>query len=436
MKSLRLALVLALLSTCGLAAWAQDAAVRIRTDAVVDTRIPIAVPSFGCTPGLEAIAKEMTEVVRFDLEITGLFLILPTEHQPASFTGFTDDPTKIDFDAWRATKMEHLTYGYVTEEGDKLTVQCRLFDMVSTTQEIGQLLSAERKYPRLIAHRFSQEIIRLIDGVAGIGTSEICFSAGASGTKEIYVADYDGANMTQVTNHKSISIGPRFSPDGRRIAYLSYKDRYPFLYVFDRSTGKSTPLSKHVGLNASPAWAPDAKTLALTLSKDGNTEIYVTNADGSNSKRLTQDRASDTSPSFSPDGHQIAFVSDRSGRPQIFAMNADGSNVRRLSYQGGSSYDPVWSPDGKSIAYVAERPGDGLEIYVMDADGKNSRRLTDSQGSNESPTWSADSRHVAFASTRSGKSEIWAITLATGQWFRLMSLGISCQGPSWGPRAN
>ena len=115
-------------------------------------------------------------------------------------------------------------------------------------------------------------------------------------------------------------------------------------------------------------------------------------------------------------------------------MTLAGGNVRRLSYQGGSSYDPMWSPDGKSIAYVVEKSGDGLEIYVMDADGKNPRRLTQSQGSNESPSWSADSRHIVFASTRSGRSEIWAITLETGEEFRLSSMNASCQGPYWGPR--
>jgi len=432
-KSMRAALVALIVLAAGRSVPAQQA-VRLQSNYVVDAKIPIAVPVFGGTPGTEALAKEMTEVMRFDLLFTGLFDLLPPDRFPASFTGFTEDATRVDFGAWRATKVEHLVYAYITLDGNNVTAQCRLFDTLTGTQVIGQLLTTERAFPRLIAHRFTEEIVRCLDGVPGIASSEVCFSAGVSGKKEIYVSDYDGAHVTQVTRHGSISIKPKFSPDGTRIAYLSYKDRYPFLYIFDRRTGKSTPLSKNVGLNAAPAWAPDGNRLALVLSKDGNTEVYLKDVSGSGSKRLTNHRASDTSPTFSPDGQQIAFVSDRIGRPQIFAMDVNGGNVRRLSYQGGSAYDPAWSPDGKSIACVTERSGEGLEIYVMGADGGNARRLTDSRGGNESPSWSPDSRHVVFGSTRSGKSELWAVTIETGQEFRLSSMEPSCQGPYWGPR--
>ncbi|MDQ1256326.1 MAG: Tol-Pal system beta propeller repeat protein TolB [Candidatus Hydrogenedentes bacterium] len=433
-RTTRIALIILLASITGLQAWSQ---VRLGSEGQVSSQIPIAVPPFGAAPGLETVANEMTQSLKFDLAFTGLISMTPEASFPATFKGYTNDAATIDFVAWRTTKAEYLVYAYVTEENGVLAAQCRLFDMMTGSQVIGQQLTAERKYPRLIAHRFSEEIIRLLDGVPGIASSEICFSGGGSGKKEIYVSDYDGANVVQITKHGSISIKPKLSPDGRLVAYLSYKDRYPFLYILDRSTGKSTPLSKNVGLNAAPAWAPDGKRLAFTLSKDANTEIYIKNDDGSGLIRVTNDRASDTSPSFNPaNANELAFVSDRSGRPQIFAVNVDGSNVRRLSYQGGSSYDPVWSPDGKSIAYVAEKPGDGLEIYVMDADGKNPRRLTQSQGSNESPTWSSDSRHVAFTTSRGGRSELWGVTVATGVETRLSSTNLECQGPYWGPRRN
>ncbi len=433
MKGVRWALVsLVVLGGC-LPAGAQGV-VRIRSVDTIDTQIPIAVPDVGAAPGMESVAKTIAEVIRFDLRFTGLFRLLSPSQYPADFPGYSEDATQVDFSAWRATRAEYLVYAYISAKDGDLVAQCRLFDTLTGAQVIGQLLTTQRKHPRLAAHRFAEEIVRFLDGVAGIATSEICFSAGTEGKKEIYIADYDGANVTQVTRHGSISIKPNFSPDGRMIAYLSYKDRYPFLYIFDRRTGKSAPLSKNVGLNAAPAWAPDGKTLALVLSKDGNPEIYLKNRDGSGLRRLTNDRSSDTSPTFNPDGKEIAFVSDRVGRPQIFAMNIDGTDVRRLSYQGGSSYDPAWSPDGKSIGYVVEKTGAGLEIYMMDADGKNPRPLTQSHGSNESPSWSPDSRHIVFATTRSGRSELWAVTLETGEEFRLSSMKASCQGPYWGPR--
>ncbi len=402
--SMTLKLLTASMFVC-FSALAQDE-VKITSEGTVDARIPIAVPDVGTTPEMVRAATEMTNVIRYDLDFAGLFKLLPPQDIPDAFTGFSEDATQIDFSIWRDADVEYLVYAFVKAEGEELRAACRLFDAVGGTQVLGKLITTNKDHPRLAAHRFSEEIIRFLHGVPGVGSSQICFSAGVPGRKEIYIADYDGANAMQVTHHNSISIKPKLSPDGHRIAYLSYKDRYPFLYIFDRQTGKSTTFSKNVGLNAAPAWSPDGAKLALVLSKDGNTEIYMKNLDGTELKRLTENKVGDTSPTFSPDGKQIAFVSDRGGRTQIFAMDSDGNNVRRLSYQGGSAYDPVWSPDGRHIAYVVEKPGEGLEIYVMDATGENPRRLTDSHGSNESPSWSPDGRHIAFAGTRSGRSEV------------------------------
>jgi TolB protein len=423
--------IIALLLIVGFSApsWAQ--AIQIGSTGTADKRFGVAAPDFACAPGLEALAKEMSEVISYDLLFTGLFTVLPKTAYPPTFTGFTADATQIDFTGWRAAKANYLVYAYVTAEGSNVQAECRMFDVNSGTQILGQRVMSTKDLPRLVAHRFSDEIVRTLDGVPGMATSEICFTRGATGKKEIFVSDYDGANAKQLTQHGAISIKPKFSPDGSKIAYVSFKDRYPYLYILDRATGKSTPLSKNVGLNAAASWAPDGKRLALVLSKDGNTEIYTKNIDGSGERRLTTDRASDSSPTFDPSGSQIAFVSERSGRPQIFVMGADGSGVRRISYQGGSAYDPVWSPDGKMIAYVASIPGEGFEIYVMNSDGSGARRLTDTGGSNESPSWSPDSRHVIFASTRSGPYEIWAVNVAPPCEQHRIGPG---QGSYWGPR--
>jgi len=418
-----------------LGASAQNSAVRIDITGVTDPRILVAIPDFAAAPGLETVAQQMAQVLEYDLLFTGLFKSLPRSNYPSRFTGFTQDASEIDFTAWRLTKVEYLVHAYVFVEGDSVVAECRMFDVATGTQVVGQRLAAKKELARLVAHRFSEEIVHMIYGVPGIASSQICFSGASGQTKEIYVADYDGANARQVTQHNSISINPKFSPDGARIAYLSYKDRYPFLYILDLATGKSTPLSKNVGLNASPAWSPDGKTIAMVLSKDGNTEIYLKNADGSGERRLTNNRVGDTSPTFDPTGTRIAFVSDRGGRPQIYVMNTDGASVQRVSYQGGNSYDPVWSPDGKKIAYVAEKSGEGLEIYMMDADGKNPIRMSNTRGGNESPSWSADSRHILFSSTRSGTESLWAVNVEPPYTSHpITKTKLRCQGPCWGPR--
>ena len=410
-------------------------AISITSGSGTDSRVTIAVPPFAASdPALQAAAKEMAEVVAYDLEFTDLFKILPTIEYPQTFTGTTTDVASLDLNSWTASKAQHLVYGVVTAEGANIVAQLRLFDLVSKDQVFGQELRVPRQYQRLAAHRFSEEIIRYIEAEPGSGTSEIAYSVGEPGKKEIYVSDYDGANARQITQHGSVSIKPKLSPDGNKIAYLSFKDSYPFLYVFDRASGKSTLISKEVGANLSPAWSPDGSKLAMTLSKDGNTEIYTKSATGGNPVRLTKNRDGDTSPAFSPDGSRIAFVSDRAGSPQIYIMPASGGEGTRLSFQGGSSYDPAWSPDGRFIAYSVERSGDGFEIYVMGADGSSPTRLTNSQGSNESPSWSPDGRHVMFMSTRSGRGELWTVNPTTGTERPVPNLRGRAEGPNWGPR--
>lgn len=414
--------------------FAQDA-IRLQSVRGVDRRILIAVPPF-CpdTPDLSSVATELSEVMAYDLEFSGLFILLPRENYPRGFIALEKDVSSIDFSAWRATKAEFLLYGLVKRDGDKYACQFRLLDLISGNQVVGKEVRVDISNPRLASHRFSEEVIAFVDGIPGVGTSQICFTGIVGRNKEIFIADYDGANVKQITEHGSISIKPKISPDGTKIAYLSYKDRYSFLYIFDRLTGKVTPLSKEVGLNSAPSWFPDGSRLAMTLSKDANMEIYIRNVDGSNPVRITRNKDGDTSPSVSPDGTKIAFVSDRGGNPQIYVMGVDGSDPHRISYQGGNSYDPAWSPDGKMIAYVAEQRGEGFEIYVMDADGSNPRRLTNSYGSNESPTWSPDSRHIMFCSNRNGRWELWTVNVKTGEERPVPNLKMECQGPSWGPR--
>ena len=426
------ALVIAIVSAHATA----QAPVTIESQQGLDARIPIAVPAFSTDAATIRYGDALAEIMAADFAFQGEFVVVPSTDYPTSFRGLPSDFQRIDFEAWRGTRAENIVHTVLKQEGDTMVAEGRLFDILTSQQVVGKRFTARTaKDARLLAHLFADESVRFLTGVAGVASSEICFSGGEGKQKEIYIADYDGGTVTQVTNHGSLSIRPEFSPDGTRIAYLSYKDRFPFLYVYDRRSGKSMPLSTRSGLNHSPAWSPDGNKIALTLSKDGNTEIYIKNPDGTGEQRLTNDRGSDTSPTFSPDGSQIAFVSDRAGRPQIYIMNRDGSGVTRVSYQGGSSYDPAWSPDGKYIAYIVEKSGEGLELYTMSPDGSNTRQLTFSGGSNESPSWSPDSRHIVFGSTRGGTAQLYTATLSTGVVKAVPKLShMSVQGGSWGPR--
>lgn len=429
----------ALLFVCVASAWAQTVAAPTGPSATVitstrptgDPRTPVAVPYFYTTPGSEAIGKEMAEVIAYDLDFTGEFLVIHPSQFPPSFTGYPADPTQIDFTPWRKAPAEYLVYASINAQGGNLVGEFRLFDIATGQQLVGKRLAGDKGQARLIAHQFSDEITKHTTGNYGSATSRIVFSSGSVGKKELFVSDYDGANAKQLTRFGSISIKPKISPDGRKIAFVSFKDRFPWLYIIDIASGTVTPLSQRVGSNIAPTWAPDSQSLALALSKDGNLEIYRVNADGSSPRRLTNDRAVDTSPTFSPDGRQIAFISERSGRPQVYVMGADGSNPRRLSLTPGRAFDPVWSPDGSQIAFVAE--GGGVNIVVMNADGSNARTVTGG-GNNESPSWSPDGHHLIYCQT--GGSRLRAVNVNTriAGDREIVNLRMPCQGPSWGPR--
>jgi TolB protein len=414
-----------------LSAFAQQGAVGgTITKGGADLRTPIAVPYFAAGPGGEAIAKEMAEVVANDLDFTGMFNILPLGGYPAGFAGFPTDFRQLDVKAWQTTKADYLVYAYVYTQGGNVVGEFRLLDVAASAQVMGKRLSAGAGQQRLVAHQFSDEVLNFVHRLPGIATTRIVFSGGATGNKEIYIADYDGANARKLTNHNSISIKPKISPDGSKVVYVSYKDRYPFLYVMDIASGKVTPLSRKPGVNIAPNWSPDGQSVVMALSKDGDTEIYRVNADGTGLKRLTQSRGVDTSPCFSPDGRQIAFVSERGGAPTIYVMNADGSAPRRLTRSYGKAFDPVWSPDGTKLAFVADYGG--VRIAVMNIDGTGIRTLTE-QGNSESPTWSPNSRHVMFY--RTAGSQLRAVTVDTPdpRDRALPKIKMPCQGPSWGP---
>jgi TolB protein len=396
-----------------------------------DLRTPIAVPYFAAGPGAQALAKEMAEVVANDLDFTGMFVILPLGKYPAGFAGFPADYTQVDVKSWQTSGADYLVYAYVYTQGGNVVGEFRLIDIAASAQVMGKRLMAGAGQQRLVAHQFSDEVLNFVHRLPGMATSRIVFSGGATGKKELYIADYDGANARALTKHGSVSIKPKISPDGTKVVYVSYKDRYPFLYVLDVASGAVTPLSRKPGINIAPNWAPDSKSLVIVLSKDGDTEIYRVNADGSNLKRLTNSRGVDTSPCFSPDGRQIVFVSERGGAPTLYVMNSDGSAPRRLAKTFGKAFDPVWSPDGTKIAYVADYGG--VRIGVMNADGSGARTLTN-QGNSESPTWAPNSRHIMFYRTGGSQLRVVTVDTADPRDRAVPALKMPCQGPSWGPR--
>ena len=236
----------------------------------------------------------------------------------------------------------------------------------------------------------------------------IAFESYRDDNYEIYVMGSDGSNLRNLTNHWEWDRHPSWSPDGRHIAFESYRDGNWEIYVMGSDGSNPRRLTNDSDRDRSPSWSPDGRHIAFESYRDGNGEIYVMASDGSNPRRLTKYPADDFSPSWSPDGRHIAFESYRDGNGEIYVMASDGSNPRRLTNHSADDFFPSWSPDGRHIAFHSDRDGNG-EIYVMASDGSNPRRLTTISGT--SPSWSPDGRHIAFVSWHHGNGEIYVMAL-------------------------
>jgi TolB protein len=387
-----------------------------------------------------AIAKTISQVLFDDLNFEREFSLIPRDVYstiPAA-TSFADVP----FDRWRELNADGLVVGTVQKTGTGLKVELRVFNVRTRQSAFGREYSGSTANPRLYAHQISDELHKSQRGLTGVARTKLVFDSDRDGermggtvenrgVKELYIADYDGENQRRVTVSKTLNINPAWSPDGRSIAYTSYRRGGGQIFVSHIFQALLDELTKgeKVGENWLPAWSPDGSRLCFTSTRDGNSEIYVMNRDGSNVRRLTRHPGIDISPTWSPPGTQIAFVSDRGGDPHIYIMDADGSGSPTLLTREYSDR-PTWSPAPyNEIAYSA-RTGPGNDIKVIDLASRQVRQLTFGEGTNESPTWSANGRHVAFMSTRAGKSQIFTIA-RDGKNVRQLTRTGNNQQPNW-----
>jgi TolB protein len=245
---------------------------------------------------------------------------------------------------------------------------------------------------RMAAHRFADDIVETVAGRKGIASSRIAFVSSHTGRKEIYTADYDGANVRQLTKDGSISVAPALAPNGSKLAYTGYQSGYADIYLIDLASGSRGRIVKFPGTNSGAAFSPDGAQIACTLSKDGNPELYVVGASGGGARRLTRTRGVESSPTWSPDGSQIIYSSDERGGPQLFKIGAGGGSGQLISTGYNYCTEPSWSPDGRKVAFTA-RTG-GFSIAVKDLEGG----ATNLVAAGEDPAWGADSRHLIFSS--------------------------------------
>lgn len=304
--------------------------------------------------------------------------------------------------------------------------EARLYDLSTGEIQMGRRYRGQAGALTRIAHMLANDLVRHFNGTRGLFLSDIAFVSDRSGSREIWLMDYDGTNQRRITEHRSMTLTPSFAPDGERLVYTGFTDEASYLYIVHRRGGGRQRIDTGVNLNTSPTFSPDGKTIAFVGSVRGNPDIYLIRDDGSGRRRLTSDSSIESTPSWSPTARQIAFTSGRSGTPQIYVMDAEGTNIRRISFEGSWNDDAVWSPSGEMLAYTSRVAG-RFQIRLMNLSTGESRLLA-GEGSNEQPSWSPDGLWIVFMSNRSGRWQVYRMGIDGLGLEQLTS-----EGENWSP---
>ncbi|MBS1186152.1 MAG: tolB [Burkholderiaceae bacterium] len=410
---------LLLLSVMSMPAQAQ---LRVEISGVGASQIPVALASFAN----ESMApQQMTAIIRADLERSGFFKIIDTGR-------VITEETPVNHAEWRSKGADALVVGSVHRLSDgRVEVRYRLLDTIKSVSLSGLTLTGQPQRTRLLGHQIADDIYEKLTGVRGIFATRMAYVTRAGREYRLEVADADGDSVQVALRSNEPIISPAWSPDGTKVAYVSFEHKKPVVIVQNLVTRQRTVVANYKGSNSAPSWSPDGSRIALALSRDGLTQVYVTNADGSGLRRLTNTYGIETEPRFSADGKSIYFTSDRSGGPQIYRMSVHGGHAERITFKGSYNISPRVSPDGKTLAYISRREG-GFNLYALDLTNGQELRLSD-EGRAESPSFSPNGKYLMYA-TGSGRRGALSVVSVDGRVkHRLTTRAGDIREPSWGP---
>lgn len=408
-----------------LAAQAGNAVAQMRIDVsgVGASQVPIAVAGFA---GNERAPTDIASVIRSDLSRVGSFQMIDLQQT-------LSESSPVDTAALRGRGTDFLVTGSLTRQSDgRHDIRYRLHDVVRGSELLAESVTATEVDLRLAAHRIADAIYQKLTGERGIFATRIAFVTKQGNRYRLNIADWDGENAQIPLTSPEPIISPSWSPDGGRVAYVSFEAQKPVVYVHTLATGQRQIVANHRGSNSAPAWSPDGRTLAVALTLDGPSQIYLVDANGGGQpRRLSRSNAIDTEPAFSTDGRTVFFTSDRGGSPQIYRMPAAGGDAVRVTF--GSSYNtsPRVSPDGRLLAFLTRRDG-RYHVALKDLNSGNETVLTDS-GQDEAPSFSPNGQWVMYSTRSRGRETLMAASVDGRVKQRLSSNLGDIREPSWGP---
>ena len=400
-----------------------------------DAALPIAVVPMEYQGSSAKPDTDVAAVIRADFDRSGQFRSLAEKDIVEHPQGAAD----MNFSTWRLLKQDYVLTGHVLDSSDGgYSVAFELFDIAKQRSILAGTVSGRPLEMRHVAHQVADRVYEKILGVRGAFDTRIAYvTASGSGSNAKYalmVADSDGVNPQWLVHSPQSLMDPAWSPDGRRIAYVSFERGNSTIYILTIATGARELIASFKGINGSPAFSPDGRRLAMTLSKSGNPEIYVMDLATKALTQITNHYSIDTEPEWMPDG-SLVFTSDRGGKPQLYQIAATaGAQPTRLTFQGQYNASASVSYDGKKIA-MAQGNGSVYRIVLLDRSmGGPGRWQTLSPGSlDESPSFAPNASMLLYAAKEGQRGVLYAVSADGRVRQRLVLADGDVREPAWSP---
>ena len=398
--------------------------------------IPIAVVPFGWQGGT-VLPEDLATVIGNDLRNSGMYEPIPRQNMISLPTSAAE----IIYRDWQALGAQYVMVGSIVPSGARLQVQFALFNVATQQQVVAGTVGGTTDQLRDMAHHIADQAFEKLTGIKGAFSTKMLYVTaerfGVNNTRyTLQRSDYDGARGVTLLQSREPILSPRYAPDGRRIAYVSFEQRRPRIFMQHIDTGRREQLTNFEGLNGAPAFSPDGNRLAFVLSKDGNPEIYVMDLGSRQIQRVTNSGSIETEPFWGKDGQTLYFTSDRAGKPQIYKQSIYGGAAQRVTFTGNYNANPKLSADEKTLVMIHRQDGfTNFKVAAQDLVTSRLRILSETS-LDDSPTVAPNGTMLIYATRQQGRGVLMLVSTNGRVRLPIPTAQGDVREPSWSPFLN
>ncbi|MFJ4455632.1 Tol-Pal system beta propeller repeat protein TolB [Pseudomonas sp. NPDC089392] len=401
-----------------------------------DRATPIAVVPFGLQGG-SVLPEDIADIIGNDLRNSGYYSPIPRQNMISQ----PSQGSEVIFRDWKALGAQYVMVGSIVPSGGRLQVQYALFNVATEQQVLTGSVAGSTDQLRDMAHYIADQSFEKLTGIKGAFSTRMLYvTAERFSTNNtrytLQRSDYDGARAVTLLQSREPILSPRFAPDGKRIAYVSFEQKRPRIFVQNIDTGRREQVTNFEGLNGAPAWSPDGSRLAFVLSKDGNPDIYVMNVASRQISRVTAGPGINTEPFWGKDGNTLYFTSDRGGKPQIYKQSVSGGGAERVTFVGNYNANPKLSADEKTLVMIHRQQGfTNFKVAAQDLQ-RGSVKILSETSLDESPTVAPNGTMLIYATRQQGRGVLMLVSLNGRVRLPLPTAQGEVREPSWSPYLN